>query len=121
MGGFERVRLAMAAVTIAVMASLLSLRSDAAQEVRVALVIANSDYANAPDLTNPVRDAAAVAEALGRAGFTMIERPAPNLSHAAMLAAINGFAFVSAATPSFWLGLMLIALFAVVLGWLPAE
>lgn len=92
MGGFERVRLAMAAVTIAVMASLLSLRSDAAQEVRVALVIANSDYANAPDLTNPVRDAAAVAEALGRAGFTMIERPAPNLSHAAMLAAINGFA-----------------------------
>jgi len=92
MGGFERVRLAMAAVTIAVMASLLSLRSDAAQEVRVALVIANSDYANAPDLTNPVRDAAAVAEALGQAGFTMIERPAPRLSHAAMLAAINGFA-----------------------------
>ncbi|MCA3263541.1 MAG: ABC transporter permease [Telmatospirillum sp.] len=36
-------------------------------------------------------------------------------------AAINGFAFVSAATPSFWLGLMLIVLFAVVLGWLPAS
>jgi len=36
-------------------------------------------------------------------------------------AAINGFAFVSAATPSFWLGLMLIVLFAVILGWLPAS
>jgi peptide/nickel transport system permease protein len=36
-------------------------------------------------------------------------------------AAINGFAFVSAATPSFWLGLLLIVVFAVVLGWLPAS
>jgi peptide/nickel transport system permease protein len=35
--------------------------------------------------------------------------------------AINSFAFVSAATPSFWLGLMLIIVFAVVLGWLPAS
>jgi peptide/nickel transport system permease protein len=34
---------------------------------------------------------------------------------------INGFAFVSAAVPSFWLGLLLIALFAVVLDWLPAS
>jgi len=36
-------------------------------------------------------------------------------------AAINGFAFVSAAVPTFWLGLLLIVLFAVVLGWLPAS
>jgi len=35
--------------------------------------------------------------------------------------AVNGFAFVSAAMPSFWLGLMLIVVFAVVLGWLPAS
>jgi peptide/nickel transport system permease protein len=36
-------------------------------------------------------------------------------------AAINAFAFVSAAVPTFWLGLLFIALFAVVLGWLPAS
>lgn len=36
-------------------------------------------------------------------------------------AAINAFAFVSAAVPTFWLGLLLIVLFAVVLGWLPAS
>ena len=36
-------------------------------------------------------------------------------------AGINGFAFVSAAVPTFWLGLLLIVLFAVVLGWLPAS
>jgi peptide/nickel transport system permease protein len=36
-------------------------------------------------------------------------------------AAINGFAFVSAAVPTFWLGLLMIVLFAVVLGWLPAS
>jgi peptide/nickel transport system permease protein len=36
-------------------------------------------------------------------------------------ASINGFAFVSAAVPTFWLGLLMIVLFAVVLGWLPAS
>jgi peptide/nickel transport system permease protein len=36
-------------------------------------------------------------------------------------AAINGFAFVSAAVPTFWLGLLFIVLFAVILGWLPAS
>jgi peptide/nickel transport system permease protein len=35
--------------------------------------------------------------------------------------AINGFAFVSAATPTFWLALLMIVVFAVVLGWLPAS
>jgi peptide/nickel transport system permease protein len=35
--------------------------------------------------------------------------------------AINGFAFLSAATPTFWLALLLIVVFAVVLGWLPAS
>ncbi|MBL8807105.1 MAG: ABC transporter permease [Rhodospirillales bacterium] len=36
-------------------------------------------------------------------------------------AAINGFAFLSAAIPTFWLGLLLIVVFSVVLGWLPAS
>ncbi len=36
-------------------------------------------------------------------------------------ATINAFAFVSAAVPTFWLGLLMIVLFAVVLGWLPAS
>jgi uncharacterized caspase-like protein len=36
---------------------------------RVALVIGNNDYQHANPLTNPVRDARAVAEALGRLGF----------------------------------------------------
>jgi peptide/nickel transport system permease protein len=35
--------------------------------------------------------------------------------------AINAFAFVSAATPTFWFALLLIVLFAVTLGWLPAS
>lgn len=34
--------------------------------------------------------------------------------------AINATAFAGAAMPTFWLGILLIALFAVVLGWLPA-
>ena len=40
-----------------------------ASERRVALVIGNGAYRHAPTLTNPVNDARAVAEALGKAGF----------------------------------------------------
>lgn len=36
-------------------------------------------------------------------------------------ASVNGLAFVSASTPTFWLALMLMILFAVTLGWLPAS
>ncbi len=43
----------------------------ATADTRVALVIGNSDYANAPRLANPVNDAAALADALGRIGFAV--------------------------------------------------
>src|SRR5581483_8243391 len=39
---------------------------------RVALVIGNGAYKNAPQLENPAHDAEDVAAALGRAGFTTI-------------------------------------------------
>ena len=38
---------------------------------RVALVIGNADYAHVPALANPLNDAADVAEALGRLGFSV--------------------------------------------------
>ncbi len=41
-------------------------------EVRVALVIGNSKYANAPSLANPQADAQALAGALQRIGFTQV-------------------------------------------------
>lgn len=46
--------------------------SSAVVERRVALVIGNSAYRNAPRLPNPVRDAAAVADALRRVGFATV-------------------------------------------------
>jgi tetratricopeptide (TPR) repeat protein len=47
-------------------------QAPAAAERRVALVIGNSAYKNVPLLPNPVRDAAAVAEALRRTGFQTV-------------------------------------------------
>lgn len=44
-----------------------------ASERRVALVIGNSAYRNAPVLSNPVRDASSVAEMFKKAGFTKVE------------------------------------------------
>jgi len=41
-------------------------------EVRVALIIGNSKYANAPSLANPQADAQALAGALQRIGFTQV-------------------------------------------------
>jgi hypothetical protein len=43
-------------------------------EVRVALVIGNSTYANAPRLPNPHNDARAFADALWRVGFSQVTR-----------------------------------------------
>ena len=48
--------------------------SDAAlAEKRVALVIGNSAYQNAPQLANPARDAAAISEMLRKAKFDVVE------------------------------------------------
>ena len=63
-------------VVTAILGSLfLALAVSAAQaEKRVALVVGNSNYRNAPRLPNPERDATAVAEMFRKAGFdTVVE------------------------------------------------
>jgi len=94
MRGFERLRLVTAALTVVVMAGLLSLRSDAAQEVRVALVIGNTDYVNTRDLPNAIRDAVLVGETLSKVGFTVTTRQ--NMSQADMQRALRDFAVAAA-------------------------
>lgn len=56
----------------AVLSLVLLLTQSAAAEKRVALVIGNSAYANAPALANPVNDAADMARALTRVGFEVV-------------------------------------------------
>jgi uncharacterized caspase-like protein len=52
----------------------LAFASDAAlAEKRVALVIGNSAYQNAPQLSNPARDAAAISDMLRKADFDVVE------------------------------------------------
>jgi hypothetical protein len=58
---------------LALLACLASQAGGAAAESRVALVIGNSAYRYAPELTNPKNDAADVATALKRVGFKVIE------------------------------------------------
>ncbi len=57
---------------------------------RMALVIGNSAYRNAPRLSNPVNDAAAIAEALKRIGFT-VTGPLMDLDKVKMDAALLDF------------------------------
>ena len=65
------VRLRLAALAVLV---LLSARAEAlAADRRVALVIGNATYRNAPVLTNPTGDARAFADMLRKAGFDSIE------------------------------------------------
>jgi tetratricopeptide (TPR) repeat protein len=61
-----------------------------AAEVRVALVIGNSAYQSAAYLPNPRRDAQAVADALRRAGFQIVQL-ATDLDHDAMTKALRSF------------------------------
>ena len=56
---------------------LLSLTSAASAETRLALVIGNSRYQDAP-LKNPANDAAAIADNLKKLGFNVIPIPFRN-------------------------------------------
>ena len=66
--GLERTLATLCALVLAVIAATAPARA----ETRVALVIGNSNYAHAPHLANPPNDAATVASALRRAGFTTV-------------------------------------------------
>jgi TPR repeat protein len=59
---------------LAGLAILVLLAPGALADTRVALVIGNSSYAHGGRLPNPVNDAAAVAEALRKVGFTVTSR-----------------------------------------------
>ena len=54
-------------------AALLLVCQPAFAEKRVALVLANSAYQNAPPLTNPVNDGAVIAAKLKQAGFDVVD------------------------------------------------
>lgn len=56
----------------AVLFFVLAVAPPAAAEKRVALVVGNSAYANAPALANPANDAADMARALTRLGFEVV-------------------------------------------------
>ncbi len=67
------VRLARCWVLLACLALLILPGEGWAADRRVALVIGNSGYRNAPRLDNPVRDAKAVAEMFKAAGFDSVD------------------------------------------------
>src|ERR1700751_4918280 len=58
-------------------------------EQRVALVMGNSHYQNAPELPNPDHDAQSVAEFLNSAGFEVVE--VIDLSENAMIKGVQSF------------------------------
>lgn len=62
---------------------------------RVALVIGNSAYQNAPSLTNPRRDADAVADAFRKVGFNSVQVE-HDLTRAQMIRALRNFEDVAA-------------------------
>jgi uncharacterized caspase-like protein len=61
------------ALVLTAFLSLLFASDAALAEKRVALVIGNSAYENAPQLTNPARDAAAISDMLRKAKFDVVE------------------------------------------------
>jgi uncharacterized caspase-like protein len=61
------------ALVLTAFLSLLFASDAALAEKRVALVIGNSAYQNAPQLTNPAKDAAAISDMLRKAKFDVVE------------------------------------------------
>lgn len=63
-----------AAILAVGLALVMTVVASASAETRMALVIGNSNYAHGGKLSNPVNDAALVAEALRQSGFTVISK-----------------------------------------------
>src|SRR5688500_9790663 len=61
------------AFALAAFLSLLFASDAALAERRVALVIGNSAYQNAPQLSNPSKDSAAISEMLRKANFEIVQ------------------------------------------------
>lgn len=61
------------ALVLTAFLSLLFANDAALADKRVALVIGNSAYQNAPQLTNPAKDAAAISDMLRKAKFDVVE------------------------------------------------
>jgi Caspase domain len=83
----------LSAITVLVFVSMWPLTKTSYAETRVALVIGNGAYQNAPRLPNPSNDAADVAASLKRSGFETIL--ATDLDKTAMDAATIRFARVA--------------------------
>ena len=71
----------------------LALTASAYADKRVALVIGNADYQSVPQLGNPIKDAAAMAAALQRLGFTV--QSATDVGFDALRRALKDFAGAS--------------------------
>ena len=82
-------RLALNLVAVLALGLSLALDGASAAERRVALVIGNSDYANASHLKNPSNDADDMAAVLGRLGFEVVQ--GRNLSARGMRALVREF------------------------------
>ena len=77
------------AVAAPVIGAVFALSASAATQTKVALIIGNGAYKSVPELTNPPNDAADVAAALMRIGFSV--RLATNVSYDEMRRALLEF------------------------------
>ena len=78
-----------ATILLAALAVMLAAAPFARADTRVALVVGNSSYAHGGRLPNPANDAAAVAEALRKVGFTVTSKQ--DLSKTQFEAALEAF------------------------------
>lgn len=80
-----------AAATPSTAAAIATATPSISNDRRIALVIGNSAYKNAPSLPNPQRDAALVADALKRSGFSAVTLQT-DLTRDAVVNALRAFA-----------------------------